>query len=248
VTDGLALAFDATALALAMTMLTMFCTFLVEKIEQGILESVDQIVDRELAHRFERAATEHAPFLDAVRQNAQILLEATNQLVQRQSDVWAHSLEVVEQRSSGAQAQQQKQLTTALETAIASTLLQHAQRLAAVEKQSLEQTMALVQHMTVLANAVRDTGREQQAALVRVADSVADQAAVLGQLQSGEQHLAHLQNLLQQNLQVLAQTGAFDEAVHSLTAAVHLLTSRAGAFAPPATLPNIVRPPSGKAA
>src|SRR5262249_18378446 len=71
VTDGLALAFDATALALAMTMVTMFCTFLVEKVEQGVLEAVDQIVDRELAHRFERAGTEQTPFLDAVRHNAQ---------------------------------------------------------------------------------------------------------------------------------------------------------------------------------
>jgi biopolymer transport protein ExbB/TolQ len=248
VTDGLALAFDATALALAMTMITMFCTFLVEKTEQGVLESVDRIIDRELAHRFERAATEQTPFLDAVRHNAQIVLEATNQLVQRQADLWTHSLEEVERRSAAAQTQQQQQLVAALEQAISSSLQQHTQRLTTLEKQSLEQTTALLQQLTGLANAVRDTGREQQAALVQVADSVADQAAVLGQLQSGEQHLVQLQTLLQQNLASLAQTGAFEEAVHALTAAIHLLTSRAGSFAPPATLPNINRPQTGKAA
>jgi MotA/TolQ/ExbB proton channel family len=248
VTDGLALAFDATALALGLTMVTMFCTFLVEKAEQGILESVDQIVERELSHRFERAATEHTPFLEAVRHNAQIMLDATSQLVQRQTEMWAHSLEEIDRRSAAAQAQQQQQLLAALETAISSTLQQYTQRLATLEKQSLEQTTALLQQLTGLANAVRDTGREQQTALVRVADSVADQAAVLGQLQSGEQQLLQVQGLLQQNLQALAQSGAFEEAVHSLTAAIHLLTNRAGSLGSPATLPNIARSPTGKAA
>ena len=248
VTDGLALAFDATALALGMTMVTMFCTFLVEKIEQGVVEAVDQIVDRELAHRFERAGTEQGPFLDAVRHNTQILLDATGQLVQRQAEMWSRSLEEIDRRSAAAQAQQQKQLVAALETAIGSSLQQHAQRLASLEKQSFEQTTALLKQLTNLANAVRETGREQQAALIRVADSVADQAAVLGQVQSSEQHLLQSQTLLQQNLHTLAQSGAFEEAVHSLTAAIHLLTSRAGSFGPPATLPNIVRPPIGKAA
>ena len=67
VTDGLALAFDATALALAATMITMFCTFLVEKTEQGVLEYVDQIIDRELAHRFER---EFAAAVGALRRRS----------------------------------------------------------------------------------------------------------------------------------------------------------------------------------
>jgi hypothetical protein len=246
VTNGLALAFDATALALAFTMITMFLTFVVEKTEQGVLERVDQIVDRELAHRFERSATEQAPFLDAVRHNAQILLDSSNQLVKGQADIWAKTLDEVESRSSGAQARQQKQLVEALETAITSSLERHAARTAALEKQAHEQTAVLVQQMTALANAVRDTGREQQAALVRVADSVADQAAVLGHLQSGEQQLVQLQALLQQNLGALAQTGAFEEAVHSLTAAIHLLMTRAGTGAPPP--PTIARPPLGKAA
>jgi hypothetical protein len=248
VTNGLALAFDATALALAFTMVTMFCTFLVERLEQGVLETVDQVVDRELAHRFERSTTEQAPFLDAVRQSAQLVLDTTTQLVQRQAELWANTLAEVERRSSAAQAQQQQQLVAALELATSSSLEQHAQRLAAAETQSLERTAALVEQMTALAGAVRDTGREQQAALVRVADSVTDQAAVLGQLQSGEQHLVQLQALLQQNLAALAQAGAFDQAVHSLTAAIHLLMSRAGGAGAPTTVPNLARPPLGKAA
>src|SRR5262249_6598192 len=186
--------------------------------------------------------------LDAVRQSTQLVLDTTTQLVQRQAELWANTLAEVERRSSASQAQQQQQLAAALELALSSSLEQHTQRLSAAEKQALEQTTALVQQMTALAGTVRDTGREQQAALVRVADSVGDQAAVLGQLQSGAQHLAQLQALLQQNLAALAQAGAFDQAVHSLTAAIHLLMSRAGGTGAPATLPNVARPPLGKAA
>ena len=46
VTDGLALAFDATALALGLTMLTMFLSFMVERAEQAILDTVDRYTDR----------------------------------------------------------------------------------------------------------------------------------------------------------------------------------------------------------
>src|SRR5262249_21169401 len=58
VTDGLALAFDTTALALGLTMAVMFLSFIVERAEQGLLERVDDYVERKLAHRFERPASE----------------------------------------------------------------------------------------------------------------------------------------------------------------------------------------------
>ncbi len=71
--------------------------------------------------------------------------------------------------------------------------------------------------------------REQQAALVRVAEGVSAQAGALGRLQEGETNLVHLQAVLHQNLAALASASNFEQAVHSLTAAVHLLTARAAA-------------------
>src|SRR5262249_53284463 len=49
VTDGLALAFDATALGLGLTMVTMFLSYVVERAELGILEAVDRYTDQHLA-------------------------------------------------------------------------------------------------------------------------------------------------------------------------------------------------------
>ncbi len=51
----------------------------------------------------------------------------------------------------------------------------------------------------------------------------------LAKVQEGEKQLLRLQELLNQNLSTLAGTGAFEQAVNSLTAAIHLLTARAGA-------------------
>jgi biopolymer transport protein ExbB/TolQ len=231
ITDGLALAFDATALALALTMVVMFVSFLVERREQAILEEVDRIVERQLAHRFQRLGADSGPFIDAVRQNAQVLLDATGQLVQRQADLWARALADADRRGADTFARQQEQVGAALEAALERTLQTHVQRLTALEKQSVDAGARLFEQVAGLAAAVRDTGREQQAALVHVAEGVAAQAGALTRLQEGEKDLLRLQGALQQNLAALAAASSFDQVLHNLTAAVHLLTARAGALA-----------------
>ena len=51
---------------------------------------------------------------------------------------------------------------------------------------------------------------------------------MLGQLQADEKQLVQMQELLNRNLDVLAGAGTFEQAVHSLTAAIHLMTLHAG--------------------
>ncbi len=226
VTDGLSYAFDATALALALTMITMFLSFLVERDEQGVLDAVDRYVDRCLAHRFQRVGADAAPFVQAVRENDQALMESVGGLVRHQAELWAQTVTALDRRSEEAHARPREQLIGAVETALEKTLDTHARRLAALESKTTEQTTKLVQQMAALAAAVRDTGREQQAALVRVAEGVSAQAGAIGRLQEGENNLVHLQAVLHQNLAARASAGNFEQAVHSLTAAAHLLTAR----------------------
>jgi biopolymer transport protein ExbB/TolQ len=240
VTDGLSYAFDATALALSLTMLTMFCSFLVERREQSILEAVDHEMERQLAHRFVRISGDSGPFVEALRQNTQVLLEATGQLVERQAQVWAHALTENERRMREGSTRQLEQMAAALEMALKSTLQTHSQLLSTLEKQSLEQGTRLFEQLGALASVVRDYGHDQQAALARVGDSLAEQVAALGGLQQGEKHLLQLQAGLQQNLAALAGAGTFEQSLHTLTAAIHLLTARAGSL-PQATAPPNLR-------
>jgi MotA/TolQ/ExbB proton channel family len=211
VTDGLALAFDATALALGLTMILMFVNSLVERVEAGTLEAVDAYVDAQLAHRFERNMAAGGDFAGALYQNNQTLLRTTEQLVERQAQIWAKALEKADAAWSQSAAQQQERLSRALETALERTLTGHAQRVAEVEKQSIDRAKSL--HLK----------------LAEVTERLTMQAQALTQLQSGEGQLVRLQETLHQNLATLAGTGAFEQAVQSLTAAIHLLTARVGA-------------------
>jgi hypothetical protein len=176
-----------------------------------------------------------------------VLLDATGQLVQRQAEVWARALTENERRLNEASARQQEQMAGALEAAIKGTLQTHSQLLATMEKQAIEQSARLFEQLGTLSSVVRDYGNDQHAALMRAGESLAAQVAALGGLQQGEQHLLQLQAGLQQNLAALAGAGTFEQAVHSLTAAIHLLTARTSAL-PQTAAPPHPRIASGKAA
>jgi biopolymer transport protein ExbB/TolQ len=227
VTDGLSEAFDSTAVALALTMITMFMSFLVEKAEQAVLDVVDHYVDEQLAHRFVRLASDTEPFVAVVQQNSRVLLETTDRLVQRQAQLWSEVIDETAKRHGEANAVSQQRLVAGLESALERTLQAHARRLGELEKQSLDGGARLLEQLAGLAATVRDTSRDQQAGLGQMANAIASQAQALGELQEQEKHLVHLQSVLQQNLAALTGAGAFEQAVHTLTAAIHLLTSRA---------------------
>ena len=229
VTDGLAMAFDTTALALGLTMITMFCTFLVDRVESSVLETVDRYTDRQLAHRFERVG---------MGVGADVA-EVVRRLAQGQTVVWAKALEEMERRQRDFEKRQVERLTAALEQAMQRTLVAHGQRLAAMERESLEQCTAFLERMTSVAEAIEETGNSQRLALVQVAERIGEQAEAMNRLQDGERDLLRLNEVLNQNLAAVNASGTFEQALHSLTAAVHLLTARAGG---PASNGSAVRP------
>jgi biopolymer transport protein ExbB/TolQ len=210
VTDGLALAFDTTALALALTMIAMFCSFLVDRLEQGVLESVDQYVDRELAHRFERSAPAGSS-AGSDRNDGQMLTQLCDQVVRRQAEIWGKALLEIDRRRVEADRPQHEALKQALASALESTLESHTRRMEAVEKKSLEQSSQVLQQLA-------DLG-----------DKMMRQAELVASLQEGERQLVRLQETLNRNLEAVAAAGVLQDAVHSLTAAVHLLTARGNA-------------------
>jgi biopolymer transport protein ExbB/TolQ len=220
VTDGLALAFDSTALALGLTMAAMFINFLVERAEWGALEAIDLYVERQLAHRFERSA-------DTDQMSADLWQGVVERLVKQQAEVWAESLAVLDRRRVEADARAEKRLTVAMEQALERTLKAHAERMAALETQAVSTGTAAVERLASQARAVCDSGKEQQQALAKLVQGVAAQVHALGQLNSSAEQLLRLQATLDRNLTALTAAGTLHQAVHSLTAAIHLLTTRA---------------------
>jgi hypothetical protein len=221
VTDGLAEAFDSTALALGLTMILMFLSFLIDRQEQSLLQLVDGLVDRDLAHRFQREQSDGGLSPELIQRGTQALSEVIESLVRKQAEVWAAALQEPERRSVTLVEQIRDQFTDALGKALDQTIDSYAQRLALVEQQSLGHMAQLSRQLAEVSHSVRG-----------IVESVATQSATLERLlQDGGQLLA-VQNALQQNLETLARVGDFEEAVHSLTAAVHLLTARAAGQQP----------------
>lgn len=289
VTDGLALAFDTTALGLLFTMILMFLSYVVERAEQGFLTKVDRYVADELAHRFERSGFDAGDVAGLVRTQTQALLKQTERVVERQAEIWAKVLAETETRRLEAERSMQDRIAASLDTALCRSLDAHARRLVEGEQKALElqsqlverlvglagtlrdvgrqqeasaakladtlsqrldaalsasldaharqlgdadrkaieQQQRLAEQLAAMAEAVRETGQQQQIALARVADRLGHQAETLARLQDDERQLIGLQETLHRNLESLAGAGAFEEAVNSLTAAIHLLTARA---------------------
>jgi hypothetical protein len=207
-------------------------TYLVERLEQGLLQEVDRLVDRHLAHRFQHDAGPSGSAVAVIQESTAALTRSVEGIVTRQAELWAGTLHEPERRAQATYQHMTEGLVAGVQQALERTLTLHEQRLAALEQQSLQGSAQLMQQLAGLAVAVRDTGREQQQSLVKVAEGIAAQAAILARIQEDEKNIVHLQAVLHQNLAALASASSFEEAVHSLTAAVHLLTSRAAAPAP----------------
>ena len=77
--------------------------------------------------------------------------------------------------------------------------------------------------------------------LARLTDSLGAQVEALTRVQAGEAELQRVQELLAQNLAQLAGANTFEQAVQSLTAAVHMLTARTSAAPAPAALRVVPR-------
>jgi len=222
VTEGLALAFDTTGLALALTMVVMFFSFFLERREQAILQEVDTFVDLQLTHRFTRSEESHQPFLSALQEHTRGVLDACGQMVRKQAEVWADVLLQAEQRMRQTEEAVQARLIESLAMALTQTQEAHSHRLALLNQEGEKQTTRLLAPLGELTR----TMSEQQKALTPVAEGMRQVGEALQLLQEEEGSLLRLERELAQNLAALQGTGAFEQAVHSLNAAIHLLSGR----------------------
>jgi len=221
VTAGLGVAFDTTALALALSIVLMFAQFLAERLENALLTQVDQRAEAELVGRFERISSGPDGQLVAVRRMVEAVLGTTEQLVGRQADLWQASLDDAQKRWTRMADTAGATLQTALAGALQQSLKTHAQELVAAEQVPAERNRRnweRVQHAMV-------QNTETVAALQK---AVIQKAEVLHRAVQGTEQVTKLQEALNNNLVTLAGSKNFEQTVMSLAAAIHLLNSRLG--------------------
>ena len=122
--------------------------------------------------------------------------------------------------------EQHQTLISALDESLDSVLTRHARRMVEAETKLLDRQQQMLNTIAQVSEALKATQQQHQQSLVDVSRRLAEQTQALISLQESGGELSRLQETLAVNLSRLAGSGAFEEAVQSLTAAIHLLTTR----------------------
>lgn len=225
VTTGLGVAFDTTALALGLSIVLMFAKFFVERMELGLLESVDRRTTDELVGRFHEPGTNTDPQIAYMQRLTERVIHACEQLVKRQTKLWKSTVDDAQQRWNQWSTRAGEDIQQALAHAVARSLEQHAERLVEAEESLAARSQA---HLAQLAGSLEQSVKgsvQLQAELVR-------QGEVLRQIVGATAHLNQLESALNKNLAALSGARNFEETVTSLAAAIQLLSSRLGQSEP----------------
>jgi len=211
-------AFNTTTIALAASMTMMFSVFVCERIEKSIIHSVDQLTDRDLLNRFETHDANILPLIDTLKSANAHALQAIDMTLQRQIVIWSQALEKLFQKFEERQISEVQAWDDALK------LLQKRHE----SNDSLHEER--VAKMLTLVDARQSEHMERiQKSLDRagsIGKEISELSLTLQGVARGEGKLADLQGTLSTNLRVIRETQQLDEAMHGLTAAIHLLTAR----------------------
>jgi len=215
---GLGAGFNTTCMALSVSMSSMCLMFFVERAERGIVGQVDDWIERRIAHRFAESDVRLAPFLHAVEAATQATLAAVERTNQRQAIQWEQGL--------GELLRSQESLEK-VRTGIWNNVAEQQRQL---QQQEWADRNALLGRWLQELGDDRAAHRADLAAaaerLTSVDQSLARTADLLAQALASEGRLLDVQHGLNDNLRALQETKHFEETMHSLAAAVHLLTAR----------------------
>jgi biopolymer transport protein ExbB/TolQ len=218
VTDGLALAFDATAVALALTMVLMFTASMVERAETRVLEEVDARLERDLPPRFETIKSSGGESAAVASQIARVVAEAMG----RQATELANSL------------------AHAVAHAVRGAVSEMTGRIEALDRAAAIRAEETRQGMDRSSANLHQILQTQQVALTQWGEQVSRQMVApvqaLDRVHEGLGEVGRLQALLAQNLTALSQGNALEEVLHQLAGATHLLAGKASRLRDPAVV------------
>lgn len=232
VTRGLSVAFDTTALALGMSIVLVFASFVVERSEQKILSDVEQFGIEVLLPWFGADAGSES---DSARspQNAALLSA-------HQPEVWAEQLAEIRSVWTDVLQRHAVDLGEAINAELQQTLQLHREGCADardVYASALQQSSeAIVDRVDRIVTVFEERVSAWQGALQVSSQASAQQSEALHELgatllrltESGSE-IAHLQQQLNENLQALQVAETMERTANSLTAAVHVLTAKTSA-------------------
>jgi biopolymer transport protein ExbB/TolQ len=211
-------AFNTTTVALTAATTMMFCLYLCERTERGIVTAIDARTERALLNRFAVADPSLTPFLSALEAAQQTNLRAMDAAISRQLEVWSGALESLHAQVEKQQQWQSQVWVEALEKLEERFETNDAQREARLAR--------LLENMEQQRKEARAQVKESGDQLAAVRGEMSRLAQDLTGVVQGSGDLVRLQTALSDNLRLLRESAQIDQAVHGLTAAIHLLTAR----------------------
>lgn len=224
VTSGLSVAFDTTALALGLSIVLVFASFAVERSEQRVLSDVEQFgIDQLLPHLGAGPETENESGMPAL-----LMAEQWTEQLESLRGVWSDVL-----------SQSAQQLQETIQSEVQQTVQLHRTATEdARDAYSLalrDSTQALVDRAEQMMGQFETRVNAWQQALQSSSLDAAAQTEALHELgrtllrmTEAEERLATLQTRLNDNLQALQLAETLEQTAGSLTAAVHVLTTKTG--------------------
>lgn len=203
VTAGLAVAFDTTALSLALSMLLVFGTFIVERSEQSTLDDIEDFGVKRVLRLFPHALVQApaSPLSHAEQQAAEQLLKRSEDMITWQMDLWQSSLESLRERWSGTMSRQQEYLDQALQAGLTNALVDHSRQMEEVRsefmtafqsaslhigQQMTEARSALIEQQQIGCTQIATMWQQFQSELTQTRDEQVRQIALLTQAITAE--------------------------------------------------------------
>lgn len=218
---GLYVAFDTTTLALVLSIVLMFVQFLIDRFESQLLVAVDARSSDEMSGRFEIVGTTADPHVASIERMSRSVIQATEQLVQRQTQLWQSTIDAAHQQWSQLVGTSGKHIQNTLAAALGESLQKHASELIRAEQEAAERSRKRWEQWQVTLSENARVMHAQQKELVR-------QGEVMTQVVQATGDVIKLEKSLNDNLHALAGSKNFEDTVMSLSAAIHLLNTRLG--------------------
>lgn len=250
VMGGLMVAFDTTALALALSMILMLVQYAVDRAEQRLVAVVSDRVQETLLPVF---ADESAGHQDTeVRQALRDIVQACEELVHTQIELWQQALKERDEAIRGLWDRAGQALEQAMARALDTTAEHHAHRLQEMENAHLQLLAGwaknVLEPLNVQMNSVGEMLRRSAEVFAELENRLREDGVAWRSLGKGVGELAELQRLLEQNLSAVASAKHFEEALATLAAAANLLSAHLHRLPADRGSRSEVHPPKAKAA
>jgi len=237
VAKGLSVAFGTTALALGLSLILVFGAYLVEKQERTVLADIEMLAVEWLTGLFPAEPETGHSLADAEAQAARQLLEQTELMISRQTESWESAVTQLRTRWVETFDRHQTELDQSLRSGLQATLEGHGRQLA-------ESRQVLIDGVRGAGNQIEHSlklAQEQQRSQLQIFNDSFQQltggwqnqleaqeqlAVAWSRLADGQEQLTAVERKLAENLQIAQAAESLNETLHSLNAAVHLLTAR----------------------